>query len=508
MTSSEKKKRGDHRLTAMIAIAIVLAILTALVLPTLAGQFVTDSDVTTALAQKGVAAPNGEQLTAQRQQLVAAKAQYVIVPLKMGGEIFLRILKMLVVPLVIASVMTGILGMGDVRKLGKPGAVTIVYYLVTTLLAVALGIILVNLIQPGKGGLAADDKARIEQQEASLKEKLYGALAEQTNTSDDAIAKVLGDQEYVERKHPGVGRVLENLVLMMFTDNLFGAAVNMQLLPLIVFSIAFAGLLTTMGTRADALTTLIKQINDALLNFILLVMKFAPLGIFCLVAGRFGQATAAGTFFSELAKTGSYSLTVLVGLAAHSFITLPAILYIFTKRNPYRFIMQMSQALLTAFSTASSSATLPVTMESAIDEAGISRKSADFVLPLGATINMDGTALYEAVAAIFIAQVIGADLTLGQQLVVAVTATLAAIGAAGIPEAGLVTMVIVLTSVGLPTEYMSLILSVDWLLDRFRTTVNVFGDACGAAVVEKYFPQEFLIADQVTVAGQGESFNT
>jgi len=283
---------------------------------------------------------------------------------------------------------------------------------------------------------------------------------------------------------------------MLFTDNLIKAAVNMDLLPLIVFSIAFAGLLTTMGTRVDTIISFTKQMNEALMKFVLLVMRFAPIGIFCLVAGRFGEANASGTFLSELQKTGSYTMTVLLGLGIHAFVTIPAILYFFTKRNPYRFMIQMSQALLTAFSTASSSATLPVTMESAQDEAGISRKSVDFVLPLGATINMDGTALYEAVAAIFIAQVIGADMSLAEQMIVAVTATLAAIGAAGIPEAGLVTMVIVLTSVGLPTEYMSLILAVDWFLDRFRTTVNVFGDACGAAVVERAFNgNEQLIAE-------------
>ncbi|MCB1092452.1 MAG: dicarboxylate/amino acid:cation symporter, partial [Verrucomicrobiae bacterium] len=182
--------------------------------------------------------------------------------------------------------------------------------------------------------------------------------------------------------------------------------------------------------------------------------------------------------------------SVLTGLAIHGFVTLPLILWLFTRRNPYRFIGQMSKALLTAFSTASSSATLPVTIESAIDEAKISPKSVEFVTPLGATINMDGTALYEAVAALFIAQAFGIQLDLTGQIVVAVTATLAAIGAAGIPEAGLVTMIIVLNAAKLPPEGMMLILSVDWLLDRFRTAINVFGDAVGAAVVERTLPLE------------------
>jgi Na+/H+-dicarboxylate symporter len=222
----------------------------------------------------------------------------------------------------------------------------------------------------------------------------------------------------------------------------------------------------------------------------MLLMKVAPLGIFCLVAARFGEAAADGKFLQELSQIGWYFGAVIIGLGVHAFLVLPLIFWVVRRENPYRFMYQMSQALLTAFSTASSSATLPVTMECAEMNAGISKRSTEFVIPLGATINMDGTALYEAAAAIFIAQAIGFDLSLSQQVIIAVTATLAAIGAAGIPEAGLVTMLIVLNAVGLPVEYLGLILSVDWLLDRFRTTVNVFGDSVGAAVVEGTLPPE------------------
>jgi len=431
-------------LTRWIIIAIVLAIVAAMVAPTFAMYFA------------------------------------------IGGEIFLRVLKMIVVPLVVASVMTGILGMGDIRKLGRPGLYTVLYYLTTTFLAVVVGLVIVNIVRPGVA--IGEEAAAGAVEEKPANQRLYEYLAEETQLSDEAIAKSFGDQEYIERKDRSMGRILRNLVLMLFTDNLFLSAAETQLLPLIVFSIAFAGMLTTMEGRVDALTGFIRQANDALMAFILLIMRVAPFGIFCLVAGRFGEANAQGEFWEELQKTGWYSTSVLIGLAFHSFVTLPALLYFFTKRNPYRFMVQMGQALLTAFSTASSSATLPLTMEAAVDEAGVSRQSVDFVLPLGATINMDGTALYEAVAAIFIAQVVGADLSFAQQVTVAITATLAAIGAAGIPEAGLVTMVIVLTAVGLPVEYISIILSVDWLLDRFRTAVNVFGDACGAAIVEKAMP--------------------
>ena len=292
------------------------------------------------------------------------------------------------------------------------------------------------------------------------------------------------------REDTGLGTILRGLVLMLFTDNLIESAAKTSLLPLIVFSIIFAGMLTTMGARVRALAEMITQVNEALLSFILLLMKLAPFGIFCLVTARFGEAQAGGNLGAVLQQTGAYFGTVLAGLGVHAFLTLPLILWIFTRRNPFRFMYQMSQALLTAFSTASSTATLPITMNCAVEKAKVSKQSSDFVLPLGATINMDGTALYEATAAIFIAQAIGFELTITSQLVIAVTATMAAIGAAGIPEAGLVTMVIVLNAVGLPVEYIGLILSVDWLLDRFRTAVNVFGDALGSAVVEKSFKRQ------------------
>ena len=381
---------------------------------------------------------------------------------ELGGKIFLNVLTMMVVPLVMASVMSGIIGLGDIRKLGRPGGFAVTYYLMTTVLAVIVGLLMVNLIQPGVG-------------------------VDQT-TLDASLAE--GQVSTAGREDADLGTILRGLVLMLFTDNLIESAAKTSLLPLIFFSIIFAGMLTTMGTRVQALTEIIVQVNEALLSFILLLMKLAPFGIFCLVTARFGEAQAGGNLGAVLQQTGAYFGTVLAGLGVHAFLTLPLILWIFTRRNPVRFMYQMSQALLTAFSTASSTATLPITMNCAVEKAKVSKQSSDFVLPLGATINMDGTALYEAAAAIFIAQAIGFELTITSQLVIAVTATMAAIGAAGIPEAGLVTMVIVLNAVGLPVEYIGLILSVDWLLDRFRTAVNVFGDSLGSAVVEKSFKRQ------------------
>ena len=412
--------KPKSRLTLYIAVAIVVAVLLAVFAPRLAMRF------------------------------------------ELGGKIFLNLLTMMVVPLVMASVMSGIIGLGDIRKLGRPGGLAVTYYLMTTILAVIVGLLMVNFIQPGVG-------------------------VDQT-TLDASLAE--GQVSTAGREDADLGTILRGLVLMLFTDNLIKSAAETSLLPLILFSIIFAGMLTTMGTRVQALTEIIVQVNEALLSFILLLMKLAPFGIFCLVTARFGEAQAGGNLGAVLQQTGAYFGTVLAGLGVHAFLTLPLILWIFTRRNPFRFMYQMSQALLTAFSTASSTATLPITMNCAVEKAKVSKQSSDFVLPLGATINMDGTALYEAAAAIFIAQAIGFELTITSQLVIAVTATMAAIGAAGIPEAGLVTMVIVLNAVGLPVEYIGLILSVDWLLDRFRTAVNVFGDSLGSAVVEKSFKRQ------------------
>lgn len=403
--------------------------------------------------------------------LLAWFAPAIAVSLKLGGEVFLRLLMMVVVPLVMASVMSGILGLGDVRKLGKPGAMAIGYYLTTTILAVATGVLIVNLFNPGVG-LDAD------------------ALMQNMDTAaDQQKLEKLGEDEQGPKS---IGDIFHKMVLMLFTNNLLKSMVDGELLPLIVFSIVFAGMLTTMGSRSETIRTLVVSTNDAVMSFVMLLMKFAPLGIFCLVAASFGSFFLEGDAWAKIASLGWYMATVLVGLAIHAFVTLPLILWIFTRRRPVEFYKQMSDALLTAFSTASSSATLPVTMECAEMNAGVSRRSVEFVLPLGATINMDGTALYEAAAAIFMAQIhAGAnpDYVFGfqEQLLVAVTATLAAIGAAGIPEAGLVTMLIVLNAVGLPITYLPLILPIDWLLDRFRTATNTFGDSVGAAVVDRSF---------------------
>lgn len=426
--------------------------------------------------------------------------------LEIGGEIFLRLLTMVVVPLVMSSVMSGILGLGDVRKLGRPGASAVGYYLMTTVLAVTIGVITVNIVRPGVGFQAPAEQQQTENEPPEGALVISGDMRDgsadphEEHPRDWVEVEIDGKPYFVPayegiKSSPDIGTIFEGLILMLFSGNLLHSMVDMQLLPLIVFSIIFAGMLTTMGEKGQTLSTLLVSINDALLSFVMLLMKFAPLGIFCLVTSRFGEAFAQGEFIAQMQQLSWYVVTVLTGLGIHFFVVLPAILWFFTKRNPYQFMRQMFDALLTAFSTASSSATLPVTMECAEKNAGVSKRSTEFVLPLGATINMDGTALYEAAAAIFIAQIYAGanpdfEFGLTQQIVIAVTATLAAIGAAGIPEAGLVTMLIVLNAVGLPIEYLPLILPVDWFLDRFRTATNGFGDAVGSAVVDQTFPAE------------------
>ncbi len=438
------KEHGPGRLTLYICIAIVLAIAVAWFFP----KFATS--------------------------------------LAIGGEVFLNLLFMLVVPLVVTSVMGGVLGMGDVRKLGVPGLATIGFFLGTTAIAVIIGIAVVNIIRPGLG-VSTETSRADELSDREIKERIRDSIAETAGVKPSAIAKTFS--ELPTDEEPSAGTIAENLVRMLFTKNLIASAANADLLPLIAFSLLFASVLTTMGARSADLSRLIMQANDALMVVVMLLMKVAPLGIFCLVASRFGEAAQSGKLGALFGQLGWYMTSVLFGLALHSLVVLPLLYWFFRRKNPYVFIGHMAESLLTAFSTASSTATVPVTLEAAVTKAGVSRKAADFVIPLGATINMNGTALYEAAAALFIAQAFQIELSLGQQMIVAVTATLAAIGAAGIPEAGLVTMLIVLTTVGLPIEGTAIIVAVDWLLDRFRTAVNVFGDSVGAAVVEGTIPE-------------------
>jgi len=365
------------------------------------------------------------------------------------GTLFLNALKMMIIPLILAAVISGIASLGDIRKLGRIGGATLLYYFSTTAIAVLIGLIMVNIIQPGAGI--------------------------QLNAGDIP-------QNVMVKQDTGVSDILLSLI----SPNLIASAAETQLLPIIVFAILFSAALTTIGERGAHVIKFFDGINDAMMKLVIWLMYFAPIGIFALVAGRLGKAGGGEAFLAEIMAVGWHVLTVLSGLAIH-FIVLLLILF-FIARRGFDYLFTMLRALLTAFGTASSSATLPLTME-CVRENKVDERAVRFVLPLGSTVNMDGTALYEAAAVMFIAQAYGIDLGIGQQAIIFITATLAAIGAAGIPEAGLVTMIIVLKAVGLPLEGIGLLLAVDWFLDRFRTTVNVWGDAVGAAVIHRILLQ-------------------
>jgi len=359
------------------------------------------------------------------------------------GQLFLTALKMLIVPLVAASVISGVAGLGDVRSLGRMGGLSVAYYTATTFTAVAIGLIMANVWQPGAG--------------VSLGSDLHAPT-------------------------PKAGDVgLTDLVLSLVHPNIIAAAADMKLLPIIVFCIVFAAALSTLGERGRSVVAFFEGLNETMMVMVHWIMVFAPIGVFALIASRLGAAGGGEAFMAQLTGLAKYALAVISGLLAHAMV-LCALLVILARKGVTEYIAHIGTALMTAFSTASSSATLPVTMDG-VKAAGVDEKARRFVLPLGATINMDGTALYEAVAALFIAQAYGMDLSLGQQMLVLVTAAMAAIGAAGIPEAGLVTMVIVLEVVGLPLEGIGLLLAIDWFLDRCRTTINVFGDTVGAAII-------------------------
>ncbi len=371
------------------------------------------------------------------------------------GELFLKALFVMVVPLVISSMIVGVSSLGDVRQLGPLGTRTVIFFLATTGIAVIIGLVLVLVIHPGTpgNGVDANDLAAVS--------------------------------ERLENSPATVSELLHAILTGLIPKNIFSAMVNAEVLPLIIFSLVFGGVLTTIGERGQLVIRFFEGVNDAIMAMVHLLMWTAPVGIGALIAGRLGAAGGFSGFWPQLVSLGAYAATVMIALLIHALLVLPLILHFIGKQSIPQYARNLSTALTTAFSTSSSSATLPLTMEAVIEEHGISSRTARFVLPLGATVNMNGTAMYEAVAAMFIAQSYGIELSFAQMVIVVLTATLAGVGAAGIPEAGLVTMVIVLKAVGLPLEGVALILVIDWFLDRCRTTVNVWGDAVGAAVIDK-----------------------
>lgn len=371
------------------------------------------------------------------------------------GKAFIRLITMVVVPLVFASLAVGTASLGSIKRLGRIGVKTIAYYLLTTAIAVSIGLLLANAIQPGSG------------LEETVKSRL---LEDYQATSKDQLAKAMANKSKVM-----------DVILSIIPTNPIRAMADGDMLGLIFFSLALGIALTYLpSARSQPVISFLDGLNEAIIQLVHLIMKVAPYGVFALIAavtGRFG--------YSILITLLKYSLVVLIGLAIHLGVTYSMSVQFLGRMNPLRFFKGMRSAQLVAFSTSSSNATLPVNMKCCQDNLGVPREITSFVLPLGATINMDGTALYQGVAAVFIAQVYGIPLTMIDQLMIVLTATMASVGAAGVPGAGIVTLTMVLQTIGIPLEGIGLILGVDRILDMCRTVVNITGDASCSVFISR-----------------------
>ncbi len=386
------------------------------------------------------------------------------------GTIFINALKMLIVPLITSSIIVGVAGIGATANLGRLGGKTLLIYATTSLLAVLVGLIMVNLVQPG---LIDGQPAR-------------ELLALGTDAS--VVADKIGDR--------GMGAVVEIFIRMVPT-NVVQAAAQGQMLGLIFFSVLFGYFMTRVDhSLSDTLYRFWDGVFHVMMKMTEWVMMFAPIGVFGLVA-----KTVARTGLGAALPLVIFALTVVAALIIHSTITIPVMLKTIARVPAYRIFPAMAPALLTAFSTASSSATLPITMDCLEKKAGVSGKVTSFVLPLGATVNMDGTALYECVAAIFIAQAYGLELSFGVQFVIVVTALVTSIGVAGIPSASLVAIAIILSAVGLPVEALGVLFVFDRVLDMLRTSTNVLGDASAAVIVARLEGEEGILQGEGSLAG-------
>ena len=381
--------------------------------------------------------------------------------LDFAGQLFLNALKMIIVPLIVSSIVVGIGNLGS-GSFGRLGGKTLLYYMTTSALAITIGLLLVNLFQPGLlgDGRPAGEALNLHADTAAVTEQVGG------RGGADVVA----------------------VFLRMIPPNIVAAAADGQMLGLIVFSLLFGYFMARSAAAGrDALQGFFAGVLEVTMKITHLIMRFAPLGVFALVAKV--TVVSGLEVFVPLA---SFFFTVLAALALHMFVALPLLLGVFGVA-PRRHFRAMAAALLTAFSTSSSSATLPVTMDCVTRRAGVSKRVGSFVLPLGATINMDGTALYECVAVLFLAQAYGLDLSAAQQFTVVALALLTSVGVAGIPSASLVAIVLILGAVGLPAEAVGLILAVDRLLDMCRTGVNVFSDSSGAALIARSEGEETAV---------------
>ena len=421
------------------------------------------------------------------------------------GAIFIRLLKFIAVPLVLFSIIGGISGLSDISKLGSMGAKTLSIYLITTVSAVIVGLLLVNIVKPGtfmdedqriKNRISYElwvsqtDGVEIQDNKNLLSDPSYAALAQEV--SDDPNYKYEENTD-VATKMESAESTKESgplqFVVDMVPENIIVSISNNQLmLQVIVFAIFFGiTLILIPKKRAKPVVKFIKGMNEVFLKMVDIVMKAAPFFVFALLAGVIAKmADSPAEVFQIFKGLGSYAITLTVGLAFMIFVFYPIIAKIVVRGLSYRkFFKNIAPAQFLAFSTSSSAATLPVTMECVEDNMGVSKNVTSFVLPIGATVNMDGTSLNQAVAVIFMAQMHMVDLTIGQQVTIVLTATLASIGAAAVPSAGLIMMIIVLQSVGLNPVWIAIIFPIDRPLDMLRTVVNVTGDATVATMVAK-----------------------
>ena len=425
------------------------------------------------------------------------------------GKIFIRILKFIAVPLVLFSIISGVAGLKDVSKLGRMGVKTLGLYLLTTILAIGVGLILVNVIKPGKfieedqrvknrvayelwvkgttGKAPKDQRSFLtdpkyrEQVEAALTPAELEQMKAKVNEKDSRIADKLESAQKTKESRP-----LDFLVDMI-PENLAASLANNKLMLQVIFFAIFFGITMAFLPRATAapLLTVVDGLNAVFLKMVEIVMAGAPFFVFCLLSGVIAKmANTPAEVFEIFKSLSSYSVTVLLGLGLMIFLIYPFIVKAVVKGISYsRFFKNIAPAQFLAFSTSSSAATLPVTMECLEENMGVSKNVSSFVLPIGATVNMDGTSLYQAVAVVFLAQLHMIDLSLAQQLMIVMTATLSSIGAAAVPSAGLVMMIIVLQSVGLNPAWIAIVFPVDRILDMCRTVVNVTGDATVSTII-------------------------
>ena len=380
------------------------------------------------------------------------------------GTLFLNALRMLIVPLIMSSIISGVAGLGSGSDLGRLGLKTATFYIASSTLAICLGLVVVNLVSPGT----------IDGQPAG---EILGFEA----STAEVVAQVEGR---------GAGD-LAALFLRMVPINIVSAAAQGEMLGLIFFSILFGYFVNLIpGQLSKTMTHLANGVFETMMRITMWVMRFTPLGVFGLVASEVSQ-----TGFAAFRPLLLFFFTALFSLLGHALITLPLMLWFFGRVNPWRHYRAMSSALLTAFSTASSSATLPLTMECVEKNVGVSNRTTSFVLPLGATVNMDGTALYECVAAMFLAQAYGLQLGFVEQFTVVLIALVTSIGVAGIPAASLVAITIILSAIGLPVEAIGLILVTDRILDMVRTSINVFSDSCGAVIIARSEGEQDLLTE-------------